>query len=189
MVLLLGPVIFLSSFILNGCTGENGADRPRVIQEASAFLADDKLYARTVLDPGFLSDIMALLGHGEPVLATYRFRFYRTQSWLPDLRLAQVIVKRRLRLRLITRRFEMTDVRNNHVQYTRDPQQAIGFIGNPRYIRLATHTHLFPQRRYHLDVQVQVEHQGMSRVYRVLNRLLTFGGSADYSLQTAFEQP
>ena len=139
------------------------------------------------MDPIHLYRIITLLRHGEPILATYRFRFYRLHPWLPGLRLSQAILKRRLRLRLITRRFEMLDVQTGRIQYSGDPEEAMGFIGAPNYVFLGKGVkQLSPDYEYRLDVDLTIEHEGTLQLLHLLDRWLRFGRSNAFSYQSAY---
>ncbi len=178
------PALWLL-LLLNGCMPSDSP--PKAIQSAAAVLEDEALFAQAALSPDYLNHLLKLLKHGEPIVARYRFRFYRVNDWLGDYRLLQVIIKRRLRLRLISERFEMLDITNDRTHLTSDPEEAMGFIGHPRYIPLSGRVRLRPDRRYRLDVHLDVEHEGMSDTYRLLNRWLSFGHSGAFSFQSPFE--
>ncbi len=182
--------LFHLFWLLIGLTGCALSDDPppvRVIQSASAILEGQKLYAQLALDSDYLANLMNLLKHGEPIVAHYRFRFYRLNDWLTDSRLLQVTIKRRLQLRLISERFEMLDLTNDQTHFTSDPEEAMSFIGQPRYIPLSDQVRLRPERRYRLEVRLNLEHEGMSSTYRLLNRWLSIGQSGDFQFQSPFE--
>lgn len=158
-----------------------------VIQRASAFAQGDNLYARAELDDLYLSTMMALLRHGEPLLVTYRFRFYRLHDWLPGLRLSQVVLKRRLRLRLITRRYEMLDIKTGRIQYTGSVEDAKEFMGAPSYVLLGKGARqLAVSQRHRLDVDLTIEHEGTLQLFRVLDQWLSFGYINKFSFQSDY---
>lgn len=163
---------------------------PKVIQHASAFVQGNGLYARAELDPIYLEKITPLLRHGEPILATYRFRLYRLHDWLPGLRLSHVILKRRLRLRLITQRFEMLDVQTGQIQYTANPEDAMEFLGAPHYVFLGylpgKTKRLSPAHTYRLNVELTIKHEGTLHVFRVLDHWPTFGASSGFSFHAPY---
>lgn len=161
---------------------------PGAIQQASAFSRGNRLYAKAELDPAYLNKLIGLLHHGEPIVATYRFRLYRLHAWLPSLRLSHVTLKRRVRLRLITRSYEMLDLQTGQIQYTHDPEEAMEFLGTPNYVFLgAGETPLSPDYRYRLYVDLTMEHEGMLHVFRVLDHWATLGQSGGFTFQADFQ--
>lgn len=181
--------LFLFALWLTGCTPltDKSVPSPRKsMKQASAFLQADKLYASAELDSVYLNKIMTLLYHGEPILATYRFRFYRVHTWLPDVRLSHILLKRQLRRRLITGRFEMMDVKTGQLHYTNNQEEAKGFLGAPRYVLLGKEARFSKEQSYRLRVDLTMEHAGMSSLLRVLNQWLTFGRSGIYSFSYDF---
>lgn len=173
------------------CAEVDGVLSPRAIQQASAFVQGNALYAKAELNPSYLQKILGLLRHGEPILATYHFRFYRVHAWLPGLRLAHATLKRRLRLRLITRRFEMLDLPTGRIQYTGNPDEAMGFLGAPHYVFLGTLSsqgggRLSPDHRYRLNVDLTMEYEGMLHLFRVIDQWLMFGQQSNFSFQSDY---
>ena len=173
-------------FGLTACTPTPDADGRQVIRSASAFVQGGKLYAQAALDPGYLSELVPLLRHGEPIVADYRFRFYRINDWLPDSRLIQVSVKRRLQMHLITEHFEMLDISNGQTHYAGDPDEAMGFIGQPDYVPLSSRFRMIPGRRYRLETHLELEHGGMFGSNRLLNSWISSGHGGYFLLHSPF---
>ncbi|MBF0134021.1 MAG: DUF4390 domain-containing protein [Magnetococcales bacterium] len=159
------------------------------MEEVSVFVQGDKLFASVRLRTEFLNAILRELDNGEPIMATYRFRFYRLQNHFPDLRLSQQTIQRRLRRRLITERFEMTELPQKRLHYTPDEDEAMNFLGSPRYILLGSDVHLPRTNRYYLDIGITIEHQEMSWVLSVLNRWLTLTPPVIYRKHVRFQHP
>ncbi|MBF0110030.1 MAG: DUF4390 domain-containing protein [Magnetococcales bacterium] len=181
---------FVGLIFLHGCnfvSTESTADNP--IAEASVFQQGNALYATIRLQPEYLDQLLREMDHGEPVQATYRIEFYRAQDWFFDRRLSQQVVHRRLRLRLITQRFEMTELPQKRLQYTADEDEAMSFIGFPRYIFIGSTVGLPRDHRYYLNVGFSVEHQGMSWVLGVLNRILTMSPPVIHEKIAWFQAP
>ncbi|MEO5339370.1 MAG: DUF4390 domain-containing protein [Magnetococcus sp. MYC-9] len=206
--LAVGCSLLLMALCLDGCTppeadhgGCQGAHlftcreskplaQPGVIQQASLLPQRDKLYARAELDPQALKQLMELLDNGEPIWATYRFGLYRNHAWWPDLRISQVVLQRRLRLRLITRRYEMLDGQTGQIQYTSNPDEAMNFVGAPRYVPLGTlrekGAFLPIEHRYRLKVELTLEHEDMSYLFHLLDQWFGFGQSGLFHLQVPY---
>ncbi|MBF0161231.1 MAG: DUF4390 domain-containing protein [Magnetococcales bacterium] len=164
--------------------------QPGVIQQAALLPQGEKLYARAELDQNYLKQLTELLNSGEPLWATYRFGLYRIHHWLPDLRISQIILKRRVRLRLVTRRYEMLDEQTKQIQYTDNPEEAMSFLGAPRYVlmgMLRDHGRHFPlDRRYRLHVDLTLEHEDMSHLFHLLDQWFRFGQSGLFHLQAPY---
>ena len=169
------------------CAESIPTPQPGAIQQASAFFQGNRLYAKADLDPVYLSKLIGLLRHGEPIVATYRFRFYRLHAWLPPLRLSHVILKRRLRLRLITQSYEMLDLQTGQIQYTHDPEEGVEFMGSPNYVFLgAVGVPLSLDHKYRLSVDLTMEHEGLLHIFRVLDHWATLGQSGGFTFQADF---
>ncbi|MBF0146928.1 MAG: DUF4390 domain-containing protein [Magnetococcales bacterium] len=166
-------IAVIALFLLCSCGTTPPDDPANPIVEVSIFQQGEDLFANVRLDSKYLDERLKEMGHGEPVLASYRFEFYRQQDNFFDLRLSHQIIQRRVRLRLITQRFEMMDLPQRRLQYTADEDEAMNFFGAPRYIHIGSEVQLPKNNRYYLKVGFTVEHQGMSWVLGVLNRLLT----------------
>ncbi len=175
---------------LFACQENKSPAQPGVIQQASLFSQGDKLYVMAEMEQNYLKRLAEFLNTGEPVWASYSFRLYRNHPWLPDLRIGQVTVKRRLRLRLVTRRFEMLDGQTGQIQYTSNPEEAMSFLGAPRYVPLGTLTHnrkkLSSDHSYRLEVALTLEHEDMSTLLHLLDQWFSFGQSSQFYFQTAY---
>lgn len=183
-------ILFLltTSLLVSGCSGSSQNTEPTPIADASAFIQGDDLYARASLNPRFSKHVIMALRHGEPMQATYRFNFFRYQTLLPDLPLAKISIKKRLRLRLVTQKYEMHDLNNNRINYTSDPEEAIRFFSNPRFVLLGKEVHLKDEFRYWLQVEFEIDHQGMSPMFRTLKRWLTIDHTIDYQFRVDYEK-
>ncbi|MBF0461145.1 MAG: DUF4390 domain-containing protein [Magnetococcales bacterium] len=172
------------------CQETKSLTQPGVIQQAAVFPQGDKLYAKVELDQNFLKQLTEFLNDGEPLWATYRFRLYRTHPWWPDLRISKVTLKRRLRLRLITRRFEMLDGQTGQIQYTSSPEEAMSFLGAPRYVLLGIlgdeGKSLSADRAYRLNVDLTLEHEDLSSLFHLLDQWFRFGQSGTFRFQVAY---
>ena len=176
-------------YLLN-CQESKSPSQPGVIQQASLLPQGDKLYVGAELDQNYLKQLTKFLNNGEPMRATYRFSLYRTHPWLPNLRVSQVILKRRVRLRLITRRYEMLDGQTGQIQYTGSPEEAMSFLGAPRYILLGMlrekGKYFSANRRYQLNVDLTLEHEDMSHLFHLLDQWFNFGQSGLFHFQTPY---
>lgn len=180
-------VLFLFPQALPASSLDPSSSPAQVIQQASAFSQGGSLYARADLDAAYVNHLMGFLRYGEPILVTYRFRLYRLHPWLPGLRLSHAILKRRLRLRMITRRFEMLDVQTGRIQYTANPEDAKSFIGAPHYVFLGRGAdRLSADHTYRLHVTLTIEHEGTLPLFRILDRWLRFGPSGAFDFQTIY---
>lgn len=163
---------------------------PGVIQHASLLMQGDTLYASAEMDQEHLKQLTELLSNGEPLWAVYQFRLYRIHPWWPDLRLSQTLLKRRLRLRMITRRYEMLDGMTGQIQYTNDPEEAMSFLGAPRYVKIGTMQkqgkYFSSDRAYRLTVDLTLEHEDMSYFFHVLDRWFKFGQSTLFHFQIPY---
>ncbi|MEO5363579.1 MAG: DUF4390 domain-containing protein [Magnetococcus sp. DMHC-8] len=170
------------------CQERKALTQPGVIQQAALFPQGNRLYAKAELDQHYLKQLTEFLNSGEPLWATYRFRLYRLHAWLPDLRIGQVFLKRRVRLRLITRRFEMLDGQTGQMQYTGNPEEAMGFLGAPRYVPLGTlqDRQLPTDRSYRLNVDLTLEHQDLPHLFHLLDQWFRFGQSSLFRFQTTY---
>ncbi len=172
------------------CQESKSLSQPGVIQQAAVFPQGDKLYARAEMDQRYLKQLTEFLDSGEPLWATYRFRLYRLHPWWPDLRISQVFLKRRVRLRLITRRYEMLDGQTEQIQYTSNPEEAMGFMGAPRYVLLGTlrdkDEYLSADRTYRLNVDLTLEHEDLSQLVHLLDQLFRFGQSGLFRFQVTY---
>ncbi|MBF0426078.1 MAG: DUF4390 domain-containing protein [Magnetococcales bacterium] len=178
--------------LLTACQG-GGTPPPSPLREVVASLQGNALYAQAALSPEFQREALALLKQGEPILVTYRFRLREGRSLVPDREVSWLKLQRRLRLRLITQRFEMQDISSGQIAYTDDDDEALQFLGHPRNLLLEGHgdkrgaaasNFLLPGRRYFLEVRFELEREGISRPLRLLNRLFTFWRPVDYRLET-----
>ncbi|MBF0153825.1 MAG: DUF4390 domain-containing protein [Magnetococcales bacterium] len=169
---------------------------PNPLREVAASLQGSSLYAQALLSPEFQRETLELLKQGEPIQATYRFRLREGRTLLPDREVSRLTLQRRLRLHLITQRFEMQDITRGQTSYTDDDDEALQFLGHPRDVlleergsknRAATN---FPVsgRRYFLEARFELEREGISRPLRFLNRLFTFWRPVDYRLETEFHR-
>ncbi len=177
--------LLLFSLLLGGCS-EKAPVKANPIAEASAFIQGGDLYARTALDPKYSKLVFSALRHGEPMQATYRFSFFRHHPYLPDYPLAKVSIKKRLRLRLVTKRYEMHDIKTGEIHYTPDKEIAVRFFSNPRFVLLGKEAQLRPNHRYRLRVEFELDHQGMSPMFRTLKRWLNLDQNTDYQFEVDF---
>ncbi|MBF0214429.1 MAG: DUF4390 domain-containing protein [Magnetococcales bacterium] len=172
--------IVLLTILVAGCGREPQPTPPNAIQEATPFLQGEKLFAKASLTPAFLTRIVQQLKQGEPLLATYRSRILRRHDWLPDLLLLDKEIQRHIRMRLITERYEMREENTGLVHYTSDENEAQNFFGNPRFILLHGRFRPLPHTRYQLETRVSLTHEGMSRMFRFLDRWLALNQPMDF---------
>lgn len=176
--------------LLFTCREVKQPTEPGVIQQASLFMQGNTLYASAEIDPEYLRQLTELLSNGEPLWAVYQFRLYRIHPWWPDLRLSQTLLKRRLRLRMITRRYEMLDGVTGQIQYTNNPEEAMNFLGAPHYVKIGTvqkQGHSFSSdRTYRLNVDLTLEHEDMSYFFHLLDRWFQFGQSSLFHFQIPY---
>lgn len=188
MFLKLAAVYSVLFLFLGGCSDlahEGSSVNP--IEEVTVFKQEDKLYASVRLRSDYLDAVFKETESGEPVLAYYRFDFYRHQDHFFDKLLGHEVVQRRLRLRLVTQRYEMIKIPTNELQYTAEENEAISFLGAPRYILLGTGITITPNERYYLTVGFTLEHQGMSWVLGVLKCWLTLSPPIIHTKMVWFE--
>ncbi|MBF0417437.1 MAG: DUF4390 domain-containing protein [Magnetococcales bacterium] len=167
-----------------GCEKPNSKTPAPVIQQAEAFLQGEKLLARVTLDPTFLDRLSENLQQGEPLLATYRFRLIRKHPWLPNAHILDRQILRLIRMRLITERYELQENQQRLVHYTTDENEALQFIGNPRFLLLHPRFKPLPDTEYILETRVTITHEGMSRMFRFLDRWLTWHQPMDFFHQS-----
>ncbi|MBF0379944.1 MAG: DUF4390 domain-containing protein [Magnetococcales bacterium] len=172
-----------------GCSQEPKKKSTNPIATASAFLQGGDLYARANLHPKFSQAVLTALLHGEPIQVTYHFSFFRRQQYLPDLPLAKVALSKSLRLRLVTQRYEMHDLSTNKIHYTPYPDDAIRFFSNPRFVLLGRNANLKKESSYWLRVNVEIDHRGMSPLFRTLKQWLTIDQAMDYHYDVDFFKP
>ncbi len=164
------------------------------IQSAELIRQPDSLYAHVRLDDGFLQALVRRLQEGETILAGYQLRLYRVQPWWPDAEVTELVVTHRVRWHLITEKLEMQEDDRAPV-YSDDLEDAEAFIGRLRMMLLYIHTRggeppaalrsrtvpsLFTGGRYRLEVLFRLEDAGISRPFRVLNRLIKFWRPVDH---------
>lgn len=162
----------------------------RLIQNATVFHQGDYLYVRARLDPYLLEDSVALLKQGEVLTGLYRFQLYRIRDWLPDRQEVEVTLKHRVRLHLITGKFELQETqqgleRIQAVYYTEDPEEAFRFLSNPQPLSLGYQNSFSSNTDYRLEVLFRWESEGVARLFRRLSGWLTFW-DASYAALTLF---
>ncbi|MBF0588733.1 MAG: DUF4390 domain-containing protein [Magnetococcales bacterium] len=160
-----------------------------VFQTAGLSEQEGKLYAQVRLTDARLKDIFSVAQRGEPILVTYRFRLRQVRHWLPDPSAAELLVSRRLRLRLITERYEMRDLQTDDVRTTTDPDEARQFLGDLGFMPLMDAAALIAGEAYRLEIHFHSERDGVSRMYRILNRWLTFWKPDDYIHHVPYRRP
>ncbi|MBF0400346.1 MAG: DUF4390 domain-containing protein [Magnetococcales bacterium] len=172
------------------CREFKDPSKPGVIQHAALFQQGERIYARAEMEPEILKELTELLDNGEPLWVVYRFRLYRIHPWWPDLRISQAILKRRLRLRLITRRYEMLDGETGQIQYSNNPEEAMNFLGAPRYVLMGAlqkkGKFFTADRSYRLNIDLTLEHEDMSYFFHLLDRWFQFGQSSMFHFQTGY---
>jgi hypothetical protein len=113
------------------------------------------------------------------------------RPWWPDARLAKVVMSRRLQFRLITRRYEMLDLVSGQLAITADAEEALDFLGNLRYVSLlgpenAGTAGVPTPHDWHLMVDFRMEREGVSPLFRILNRLLAWQPIIESHLHRAY---
>ncbi|ABK43266.1 hypothetical protein Mmc1_0745 [Magnetococcus marinus MC-1] len=178
LLVLLLPLLWLSA-----CSDRPVEERMMVIESVEAVVRGDTLYARAKLSKEYQNTLKARLNSGQPVLVSYHFTLTRHNRWLPDHTFARGQVIRKLRYHLITQRYEMEDVTKQHISYTQEPSEALNFLCQPRYVPLTQSGSLGgilvaskagQLSDFILHSRFERHRQGMSRMFRVLFRLLTF---------------
>ncbi|MBF0284816.1 MAG: DUF4390 domain-containing protein [Magnetococcales bacterium] len=145
------------------------------LAETSLVRQGEKSYVQAALSLVTLKEISDLLQNGEPLLANYRFRLVLIRPWMPDQTVVEQTLSRRLKLHLITRRFEMVEEAAGQPVFTADAETALRFVGNPRYIPLrAPLPTTGKEGRFLLQTWFRLEQEGVSQIFRTLHRLLTF---------------
>ncbi|MBF0358584.1 MAG: DUF4390 domain-containing protein [Magnetococcales bacterium] len=182
-------LLFLLLITTTGCSNNQHQQSANPLDKAAAFVRGGDLYARASLKHEFSKKIIDTLLHGEPIQASYHFTFFRNQNYLPDLPLAKVSIIRRIRLHLITRKYEMHDLTTNKINYTPDSEEAIRFLGNPKFVLLGKNANLKSESNYWLNVKFEIDSHGMSPVFRTLKRLLTLNQATDYQLSVDYIKP
>lgn len=181
------PVVLLPflALLLVGCPAE-GPPRASPIGDLSTFTEGDQFYARVEIEPKLIAATLETVQQGAPALFTYNIRLIREKKWFPDEETVALNLQRRVRFQLILRRFQMREIENDKTLYGDDPEEAGAFLGHLTHIPLAALSDLYPGR-YHLEVRFRHEREGISRLYRVLNRLLAFFTPIDHVRTLAFE--
>nr|CRH06771.1 conserved protein of unknown function [Candidatus Magnetococcus massalia] len=181
---------------LSGCSSspdESEQKEEPVIAISRAVIQGDKLYAEARLSPSFRKTLKKMLSSGEPLTIRYQFRFVKHNDWLPNYVYAQTSTLRRMRYHLITERYEMQEDGQDNISYTPDADVALRFLANPRYVPLTEAEQLkglklIPVEEsledsgledigpvdYHLETRLEVHSEGLSKMFRVLFRMLTF---------------
>ncbi|MBF0273239.1 MAG: DUF4390 domain-containing protein [Magnetococcales bacterium] len=173
--------IALLAILLSGCGRDPLPENTPVIQEASPVFQSDKLFAQVSLNPTFQDKIELQLKQGDPLLATYRFTVMRLHEWLPNVRILDKEIQRHIRMRLITERYELREENSSLVHYTSDEDEAMSFFANPRFILLHSRFKPLPGVHYQLQTRVSITQEGMSRMFRLLDRWLTLNQSMDFT--------
>ncbi|NGZ06593.1 MAG: DUF4390 domain-containing protein [Magnetococcales bacterium] len=168
------------TMLIAGCGRHSQSTNHTVIQQTVLLLQGEKLLAHSELAPPFLLQLGEQLAQGEPLLASYRFRIRRLHPWLPDTRILDKPLQRHIRKRLITERYELREEQQRLVHYTTDEQEALNFIGNPRFILLANRFKPLPQTRYQMETHLSITPSGMSRLFLLLNRWLSLGKPMEF---------
>ncbi len=186
----------LTVLLLSGCRPAADSDPANPIQEATVSLQGATVYGQARLSEAFLDGALEMLRQGEPLLAVYRFDFFTPRSLLPDKELAEVTLRRRLRLHLITEQFELQDISREQTLYSDDPEEALLFLGAPRVILLngalgAEQPVPLPERgrRHVLEVRFRLQREGVSSMFRILTSLFTFWKPSDYLRTSDHRQP
>lgn len=168
------------TLMIAGCEKPHSDTSTPVIQQAEAFFQGEKLLARVTLDPALLERLGENLQQGEPLLATYRFRLIRKHPWLPNAHVLDKQILRHVRMRLITERYQLQENQQRLVHYTTDESEALQFIGNPRFLLLHPRFKPLPDTDYMLQTRISITHEGMSRLFRFLDRWLTWHQPMDF---------
>ncbi|MBF0127844.1 MAG: DUF4390 domain-containing protein [Magnetococcales bacterium] len=156
------------------------------IREASVFLQGGRLYGSALLDPKYLAKITAMIKKGEPILGVYRFRLYQVDPWLPDVKVVDVSLSRRLVPHLITQKFELREGEGGQVQYADDLPEALQFLGHPNYLPLVGGDEPLLPGEYHLDVRFSLVPGVTNPVIRMLKRWLVVSDPAEHRYQAVF---
>lgn len=172
-------LLWLGILLLTACNSTS-EEPSGVIHRASIYQTGERVYARALLHPSHQGQILGMLHQGEPLLAEYRFRFFHLNTLLPDQKLADVTIRRRARFRLVMQRYELEDVDRGQLFFTTDPDEAIRFFAQPRYIELEEVGALEKGEKFRLEVRYRLEHEGVSRMFRDLNRWLSFWERTDH---------
>ncbi|MEO5346011.1 MAG: DUF4390 domain-containing protein [Magnetococcus sp. YQC-9] len=169
---------------ISGCGKNHTSDPTPVIQQAHAFTQGEKLFAQLSLDPRLLDRLGDNLKQSEPLQATYHFRLLRKHQWLPNAHILDTEIQRHIRMRLITERYELQEGHKGLFHYTTDENEALQFIGNPRFLLLHPRFRLLPDTGYILQTRVTITHEGMSRMFRFLDRWLQLNQPMDFFHQS-----
>lgn len=162
-------------------------DEPAIVQQADAFSQGNRVYANVKLSTHFQEQVRALLAHGESVVGSYRLRLLRERTLWPDLLLHELAFRRRLRPLLILQRYDLEEIKEggSENRATSDLEDALRFLGQPRYLPLIASGLLEMDEHYRLEVRFRLEREGDSRTFRLLQRLLSFGEPLEHTLNTA----
>ncbi len=169
-------------WLLGGCSPHPHDTLPtEVFQTAALTKQEGRLYVQARLTDPLLEKILAVAQRGEPILVTYRFHLKQLRDPWPDRAEADLSVARRLRLHLITERYEMRNLEQDVGQRTTtDVEEARQFIGDPGYLPLIDEKALIADRDYRLEITFRSERDGVSRLFRILDRWLTFWKPEEY---------
>ncbi|MEG3640003.1 DUF4390 domain-containing protein [Magnetococcus sp. PR-3] len=191
-------LLFLPLFWLTACADRPIEEQIPVLESVEAVVRGDTLYARAKLSKAYKNTLKERLNTGQPVLVSYRFTLIKHNRWLPNYEFAAAQIQRRVKLHLITERYEMEDLTEEAISYTQEPSEALNFLSQPRYVPLAQSKTLDgllvvakPDQfaDFILHSQFERHRQGVSRMFRVLFRMLTFwepltyDKTAEYQLQ------
>lgn len=175
--------------LLPGALHAASAPPPSLFRDAAISVQGETVYGRAELTREFLARSRALLEQGEPVQVIYGFVFYRQLAWLPDLKLSESTEKRRVKKHLIIQRYEMQVVGSGQVSFTSDEEDALEFLGRPRFIPILEKKDLNNDANYRLRVTLTMEQDGVSRMYRLLYRLLNLWKPVTSTIETEYHHP
>ncbi|MBF0187238.1 MAG: DUF4390 domain-containing protein [Magnetococcales bacterium] len=180
------PALIGLLLMVTACSSEPSPPVNTIIASAAVQVHGEEYYTEATLDNTFLSEVSALLQQGEPIVATYRFFLYQKSEGLlsNDLLLGSARIKRRLHRHLIRDRFELLDMDTEQIHFTPDADEALRFIGQPRYVPLWIQKPVRPQHPYVLEVTCRIERDGVSRVFRLLDRLINFWKPVEHHFTT-----
>lgn len=168
--------------LLSGCSEKTShASQINTILSANAYFQNEQLYAQATLSPLFINQLRQMLKHGEPLLALYQFRLIRLHPWLPNTRILEHDIRRHIRMRLITERYELLDPQTGLIHYTTNEHEVMQFFANPKFILLHHRVKLLPDVRYQLETDLSITHEGISRMFQFLDRWFSLTHPLNFS--------
>lgn len=157
-----------------GCSQDTSTtEAGGLFREASLVRQGESLYANAALKPRILSEWLTILQQGEPIQVSYWFDLHAQDSWFPNLGASGTTLKRRVRLNLITQRYELQDVLTKGTTFTSEEDEVLRFLGGPRLIPLVPLADINSRTTYQLRIRFRMEQEGLTGSLRLLQSVFS----------------